>query len=156
MVHSTITQNRRMGAGTAKQKNIAIIKRQFCNCAKEALRITKPKRAHWRWHRKKKNDSIVTRQFCNCTKEALRATLVDATGTVRLSLSVWSECREMRMSGAHYLRVQLLCCCQRESKTNSVAKLFLSLEKITKWNRHRNEKVPTSLMLMQLTSMRAS
>ena len=77
----------------------------------------------------KQYDSIVTRQFCNCTKEALRATLVDATGTVRLSLSVWSECREMRMSGAHYLRVQLLCCCQRESKTSSVPKLFLSLER---------------------------
>ena len=59
----------------------------------------------------KKYDSIVTRQFCNCTKEALRATLVDATGTVRLLLSVWSECREMRISGPRYLRAELLCCC---------------------------------------------
>ena len=71
-------------------------------------------------------DSIVTRQFCNCTKEASRATLVDAAGRVRLSLSVWSEYREMRISGAHYLRVQLLCCCQRGIKTSSVAKLRLS------------------------------
>ena len=74
----------------------------------------------------KKYDSIVTRQFCNCTKEAIRATLVDATGTVRLLLSVWSECCEMRISGSRYLREQLLCCCQRGSKTSSVAKLFLS------------------------------
>ena len=82
MVHSTITRNRRIGAGTAEQKYSA----------------------------------IVTRQFNNCAKEALRTTLVDATGTVRLLLSVWSECREMRISGAHDLRVQLLCCCQRETK----------------------------------------
>ena len=74
----------------------------------------------------KKYDSIVTRQICNCTKEALPATLVDATGAVRLLLSIWSECRETRISGAHYLRVQLLCCCQRGSKTRSASKLFLS------------------------------
>ena len=74
----------------------------------------------------KKYNAIVTTQFCNYTKEALRATAVDATGTVRLLLSVWSECREMRVSGAHYLRVQLLCCCQRGSKTSSVEKMFLS------------------------------
>ena len=42
----------------------------------------------------KKYDGIVTRKFCNSTKGALRATLVDATGTVRLLLSVWSECHE--------------------------------------------------------------
>ena len=103
----------------------------------------------------KKYDGIVTRKFCNSTKGALRATLVDATGTVRLLLSVWSECREMRISGSRYLRAQLPCCCQSESKTSSVTKLFLSLEKITKWNRHSDDNVPTSLMLMQLTSMRA-
>ena len=95
---------------------------------------------------------IASQFFCNCAKETLRADLVDATGTVRLLLSVWSGCREMRLSGSHYLRVQLLCCCQHESKTRSVAKLFSNLEKVTKWNRHRNENVPTSLMLMQLTS----
>ena len=75
----------------------------------------------------KQYNAIVTRQFSNCTKEALRATPVDAIGTVRLLLAVWSECREMWISGAHYLRVQLLCCCQCENKTSSVAKLFLSL-----------------------------
>ena len=74
-----------------------------------------------------KYDSIVTRQFCNFTKEALPATAVDATGRVWLLLSVWSECHEMRISGAHYLRVQLLCCCQRENKTSRVAILFLNL-----------------------------
>ena len=75
---------------------------------------------------REKYDSIVTRQFWNCTKEILRATLVDATGTVRLLLSVWSECPEMRISGSLYLRAELLCCRQRGSKTGSVAKLFLS------------------------------
>ena len=130
MVRSTVNQNRRIGAGTAKQKYNAIVTRQFCNCAKEALRSTKPKQAYWRWHRKNIYGIIVTRQFfCNCTKEALRATLVDATGTVRLLLSVWSECREMWISGAYYLRLQLLCCCQRENKTSGVAKLFMSLQK---------------------------
>ena len=102
-----------------------------------------------------KNDSIVPRQVCNCTNDALRATLVYATGTVRLLISVWIECREMRINGAHYLRVQLLCCCQRESKPSRVVKLFFALEKITEWNRHRNENVRTSPMPMQPTSMRA-
>ena len=44
----------------------------------------------------------------------------------------------MRIGGAHYLRVQLLCCRQRENKTSSVAKLFMSLQK--KNGRHRLEK----------------
>ena len=64
----------------------------------------------------KKYDSIVTRQFCNCTKGALRATLVDATGTGRLLLSVWSECREMRISGYRYVRAELLCAVNVEAK----------------------------------------
>ena len=42
MVHSEIAQNRSAGAGTAKKYD-AIVTRQFCECAKEALRITKPK-----------------------------------------------------------------------------------------------------------------
>ena len=86
----------------------------------------------------KKNNAIVTRQFCNCAKEALRATAVDATGTVRLLLSVWSEYREMRISCAHYLRLQLLCGFQRENKTSSVASL--SLLACTKNERHCVEK----------------
>ena len=52
MVHSEIAQNRSAGAGTAKKYD-AIVTRQFCECAKEALRITKPKKEHWRWTRKK-------------------------------------------------------------------------------------------------------
>ena len=35
------------------KKYNAIVTRQFCNCAKEALRTTKPKKEYWRWHRKK-------------------------------------------------------------------------------------------------------
>ena len=128
MVHSEIARNRGAGAGTAKKIQ--------CHRNETILQLRERGITNYETQKgtlalapQKKIDSIVTRQFCNCTKEALRATLVDATGTVRLSLSVWSECREMRISGAHYLRVQLLCCCQRESKTSSVAKLFLSLER---------------------------
>ena len=89
---------------------------------------------------------MVTRHFfCNCTKEALRATLVDATGTVRLLLSAWSEYREMRISGSQYLRGELLCCCQRENKTSSETVFELGeREKKAKWNRHPNENGPTS------------
>ena len=127
MVHSEIAQNRSAGAGTGKKYN-AIVTKQFYDCAKEALRSTKPKLVHKRWHRKNKiwshrNDVF----FFNGTKEAFRATLVDAAGTVELLLSVWSEGPEMRISCAHYLRVKLLSCCQRENKKSRVAKLFLSL-----------------------------
>ena len=78
MVHSEIAQTRSAGAGTAKYILLEVY------------------------------DSIVTRQFCKCAKEALRATSVHATGTVRLLLSVWSECRKMRVRSAQYLRVKLL------------------------------------------------
>ena len=101
--------------------------------------ITKPKRAYWRWHRKNIDDSIVTRQFCNCTKEALPATLVDATGTVWLSLSVRSECREMQISGAHYLAcaVALLLSTRKQNEQRSET-VFELVEK--KNGRHRVEK----------------
>ena len=87
MVHSEIPQNRSAGAGTGKKYN-AIVTKQFYDCAKEALRSTKPKLVHKRWHRKNKiwshrNDVF----FFNGTKEAFRATLVDAAGTVELLLS---------------------------------------------------------------------
>ena len=67
--------------------------------------------------------------FLQLHERGLRATLVDATGTVRLLLSIWSECREMRISSAHYLGAELRCCCKRGSKTSSVAKLFLARKK---------------------------
>ena len=54
----------------------------------------------------KKYDGIVTRKFCNSTKGALRATLVDATGTVRLLPSVRME----RMSRDADKRCSLLAC----------------------------------------------
>ena len=104
VVHSKNSEDRSAGTGTATKYN-AIVTGQFCNCAKEALRITKPKMAYWRWYRKK-NDSIVKRQFCNCTKEALCSTLVEATGTVRLFLSVRME----RMSPDADKRRSLLAC----------------------------------------------
>ena len=122
-------QNRRIGAGTVKKiqchRNETILQlreRGITNYeAQKGILALVPQ---------KKYNSIITSLFCFffaiCTNEALRATLVDATDTVRLLLSVWSECREMRISGSRYLRAELLCCCQRGSKTSSVAKLFLS------------------------------
>ena len=74
----------------------------------------------------KKNNAIMARQSLQLREKALRATLVDAIGTVWLLLSAWSECRVMRISGSRYLRAELLCWCQRGSKTSSVAKPFLS------------------------------
>ena len=68
--------------------------------------------------------SMVTRQFYKCTKEAERTSLVDSAGTVPFLLSVWSEYREIRISGSRYLRGQLLCCCQHESKTSTQGNCF--------------------------------
>ena len=45
-----------------KEDNV-IVTRQFCNCAKEALRITKPQKEYWRWHRNFFFDGIITRLF---------------------------------------------------------------------------------------------
>ena len=84
---------------------------------------------HWRWHRKK-HYCIVRDSFSIAHKRHHeRLFLADATGTVRLSLSVRSEWSEIWIRGAHCLRVQLLCCCQHVSKTSSVTKLLTCMKK---------------------------
>ena len=149
MVHSEIARNRGAGAGNAKKiqchRNETIL--QLCErgianyqVLIDVLALAPQEKCIYRYLVDTWYDIIVTRQFYNCHGRGLPliATLVDAAGSVWLLLSVWSEYREMRISCAHYLRLQLLCCFQRENKTSSVASL--SLLACTKNERHCVEK----------------
>ena len=106
------TQNRRIGAGTVKimqcHRNETILQLH-----ERGVTNYEAQNGVLALAQQNKYDSIITKLsfllcfvLCNCTKEASRATLVDATGTVRFLLSVWSECHEMRISGSRYLRAE--------------------------------------------------
>ena len=142
------------------KKYNAIVTRQFCNCAKEALRTTKPKKEYWRWHRKKNMIQVAS------SRDVLSFLHLHDRGIPSDSCRCYWRgtviaIRMERMSRDESKRLSSLACgvalllstwTQNEQRSETV---FEPGRKTIKRKRHRNEHVRTSLMLMQLTRTRA-